>query len=156
MTSDCYLLLIQFSLVMLICVFLFFWGFAAKRPSTVCVFVGVANKIFHNKTRFCQYLATNPALHKILEGKHQPKEIGYANKNTDNGWSHSNTATLISYLVRVASRMDCFSVSQPLSHLPPFCPLNHHCQRWQKMHIELIVLHSTLRVLIRNRYQGKS
>ena len=42
------------------------------------------NKIFHDKTRFHQYLATNPALHKVLKGKLQTKEVGYINKNTDN------------------------------------------------------------------------
>ena len=42
------------------------------------------NKIFHDKTRFNHYLVTNPDLHKILEGKLQPKEVGYINKNTDN------------------------------------------------------------------------
>ena len=42
------------------------------------------NKIFHDKTIFSQYLATNTALHKILEGKLQPKEVCYINKNTDN------------------------------------------------------------------------
>lgn len=69
----------------------------------------------------------------------------------------SNTDTWISYLIRIASRMDHFSISQPLSHLPPSCPPNHNCQRWQKMYVEqLIIPHSTLMVLIRNRYQGKS
>ena len=42
------------------------------------------NKIFHDRNRFNQYLATNPALHKVLEGKLRPKEVGYLNKNTDN------------------------------------------------------------------------
>ena len=42
------------------------------------------NKILHDKTRFNQCLATNPDLHKILEGKLQPKEVGYTKKNTDN------------------------------------------------------------------------
>ena len=32
------------------------------------------NKIFHDKSRFHQYLAINPALHNILEGRLQPKE----------------------------------------------------------------------------------
>jgi hypothetical protein len=30
------------------------------------------NKIFHNKTKFKQYLSTNPAIHNILEEKLQP------------------------------------------------------------------------------------
>jgi hypothetical protein len=32
------------------------------------------NKIFHDKTKFTQYISTNPALRKIIDGKHQHKE----------------------------------------------------------------------------------
>ena len=42
------------------------------------------NKIFHDRTRSKQYLATNSALQKVLERNLQPKEVGYINKNTDN------------------------------------------------------------------------
>jgi hypothetical protein len=31
-------------------------------------------KIFHDKTNFTQYLPTNPALQRIIDGKHQHKE----------------------------------------------------------------------------------
>ena len=53
-------------------------------PSKLSITIEGQNKIFHDKTRFNQYLVTNPALHKILEGKHQPKVVGYINKNSDN------------------------------------------------------------------------
>ena len=53
-------------------------------PAKLSITIEGQNKIFHDKSRFHQYLATNPALHKILEGKLQPKEVGYTNKNTDN------------------------------------------------------------------------
>ena len=42
------------------------------------------NKIFHDKTSFHQYLATNPLVHKILDRKLQHKEDDYTNKNIDN------------------------------------------------------------------------
>ena len=42
------------------------------------------HKIIQNKTRFNQYLVTNPDLHKILEGKFQPKDFGYINIYTNN------------------------------------------------------------------------
>jgi hypothetical protein len=29
------------------------------------------NKIFYDKTKFTQYLPTNPALQRIIDGKHQ-------------------------------------------------------------------------------------
>ena len=40
------------------------------------------NKIFQDKNRFKQYVATNPALQKILEGKSQTKEANNTHNNT--------------------------------------------------------------------------
>ena len=34
-------------------------------------------KIFHDKNKFTQYLSTNPALQRIIDGKHQHKEGNY-------------------------------------------------------------------------------
>ena len=34
-------------------------------------------KIFHDKTKFTQYLSTNPAPQRIIDGKHQHKEGNY-------------------------------------------------------------------------------
>ena len=48
------------------------------------VSVNIDREIFHDKIKFNQYLATNPTLHKVLEGKLQPTEVGYINKYTDN------------------------------------------------------------------------
>ena len=53
-------------------------------PAKLPITIEGQNKIFHDETRFNQSLATNPALHKILEGKLQLKEVVYTNKNTDN------------------------------------------------------------------------
>jgi hypothetical protein len=39
-------------------------------------------KIFRDKTRFKQYLSTNPALQRILEGKLQHKEGTYTKEKT--------------------------------------------------------------------------
>jgi hypothetical protein len=36
------------------------------------------NKVFHDKTKFTQYLSMNPALQKIITGKHQQKDGNYA------------------------------------------------------------------------------
>ena len=35
---------------------------------------------FHDKTRFKQYLSTNPAIQKVLEGKLQPKKCNHTYK----------------------------------------------------------------------------
>ena len=53
-------------------------------PAKLSITIEGQKKIFHNKTRFHQYLAKNLALQKILEGKFQPKKDGYTNKNKDN------------------------------------------------------------------------
>jgi hypothetical protein len=34
-------------------------------------------KVFHDKTKFTQYLSTNPALQRIIKGKFQHKEGNY-------------------------------------------------------------------------------
>jgi len=34
-------------------------------------------KIFHDKTKFTQYLSTNPVLQRIIKGKAQCKEASY-------------------------------------------------------------------------------
>ena len=53
-------------------------------PAKLSITIEGQNKILHEKSKFHQYLATNPALHKMLEGKLQPKKVGYTNKNRDN------------------------------------------------------------------------
>jgi hypothetical protein len=35
-------------------------------------------KVFHDKTKFTQYLSTNPALERIIKGKHQHKDGNHA------------------------------------------------------------------------------
>ena len=42
------------------------------------------NKIFQDKNKFKQYVATNPALQKVIEGKSQPKESNIANTAYNN------------------------------------------------------------------------
>ena len=59
-------------------------------PAKFSITIDRQNKIFHNRTRFNQCLATNPALHKVLEEKRWPKEVSYINKNKDNRLSHSS------------------------------------------------------------------
>ena len=53
-------------------------------PAKLSITIDGENKIFHDKTKFKQYLSTNPALQKILEGKLQPKEENYNHKNIGN------------------------------------------------------------------------
>jgi hypothetical protein len=38
--------------------------------------------MFHDKTKFTQYLSTNPALQRIIKGKLQHKEGKYALEKT--------------------------------------------------------------------------
>jgi hypothetical protein len=44
-------------------------------PAKISVTIDGENKTFHDKTKFKQYLYTNTALQKVVEGKIQPKEV---------------------------------------------------------------------------------
>jgi hypothetical protein len=45
-------------------------------PAKLSINIDGENKIFQNKTKFKQYLSTNPALQRMLEGKLQHKDVG--------------------------------------------------------------------------------
>lgn len=53
-------------------------------PAKLSVLIDGENKIFNDKNKFQQYLQTNPALQKTLEGKIQPKKASYIQENTGN------------------------------------------------------------------------
>jgi hypothetical protein len=53
-------------------------------PAKLTVTIDGENKIFHDKTKFKQYLSTNPALLKALEEKFQPKEVNHSHEITRN------------------------------------------------------------------------
>ena len=46
-------------------------------PSQTLITIDGETKIFHDKTKFTQYLSTNPALQRIIKGKHQHKDGNY-------------------------------------------------------------------------------
>jgi hypothetical protein len=46
-------------------------------PTKLPITIDGETKIFHDKTKFTQYLSTNPALHKIIMGKRQHKDGNY-------------------------------------------------------------------------------
>ena len=43
-------------------------------PAKLSITIDGENKLFYEKTKFTQYLSTNPALQRIIKGKHQHKE----------------------------------------------------------------------------------
>jgi hypothetical protein len=43
-------------------------------PAKLSITIDRENNIFHDKTKFTQYLSTNPALQRIIDGKQQHKE----------------------------------------------------------------------------------
>ena len=60
-------------------------------PAKLSISIDGENKIFHDKTRFKQYLSTNPALQKVLEGKfHRQQSLTPANPKQE---KHTNTTT---------------------------------------------------------------
>ena len=46
-------------------------------PAKFSIIIDGEAKIFHDKTKFTQYLSTNPALQRIIDGKHQHKGGNY-------------------------------------------------------------------------------
>jgi hypothetical protein len=46
-------------------------------PAKLSITIEGETKIFHDKTKFTQYLSTNTALQRIIDGKHQHKEGNY-------------------------------------------------------------------------------
>ena len=55
-----------------------------KYPAKLLFTINGENKIFQDKNKFKQYVATNPALQKVIEGKSQPKESNNANTTYNN------------------------------------------------------------------------
>jgi len=58
-------------------------------PTKLQIATDGETKIFHKKTKFKQYVSTNPALQRILEGKLQHKEGTYTQENIRNSLSHN-------------------------------------------------------------------
>jgi hypothetical protein len=46
-------------------------------PAKLSITIHGDIKVFHDKTKFTQYLYTNPALQRIIKGKHQYKDGNY-------------------------------------------------------------------------------
>jgi hypothetical protein len=46
-------------------------------PAKLSITIDGENKVFHVKTKFTQYLSTNPALQRLVKGKHQHKDRNY-------------------------------------------------------------------------------
>jgi hypothetical protein len=46
-------------------------------PAKLSIIIYGETKVFHDKTKSTQYLSMNPALQRIINGKHQHKERNY-------------------------------------------------------------------------------
>jgi hypothetical protein len=47
-------------------------------PTKLSITIDGETKILHDKTKVIQYLSMNPALQRIIKGKHQHKDRNYA------------------------------------------------------------------------------
>jgi hypothetical protein len=47
-------------------------------PAKLSITINGETKVFHDKTKFTQYISMNPALQRIIKGKHQQKDGNYA------------------------------------------------------------------------------
>ena len=43
-------------------------------PAKLSITIDGKTKVYHDKTKFTQYLFTNPALQRVIMGKHQYKD----------------------------------------------------------------------------------
>ena len=48
-----------------------------RYPAKLSITVDGKTKVFHDKTKFTQYLSMNPDLQRIINGKHQHKDRNY-------------------------------------------------------------------------------
>ena len=46
-------------------------------PAKLSITIDGKTKVYHDKTKFTQYLFTNPALQRVIMGKHQYKDRNY-------------------------------------------------------------------------------
>ena len=46
-------------------------------PANLSITINGESKVFHDKNKFTQYLSTNPALQRIMNGEHQQREGNY-------------------------------------------------------------------------------
>jgi hypothetical protein len=49
-------------------------------PAKLSITVDGETKVLHDKTKFTQNLSKNPALHRIIKGKHQHNDRNYTLK----------------------------------------------------------------------------
>ena len=50
-------------------------------PAKLSITIDRETKVFHDKNKFTKYLSKNPALQRIIEGKHQQKDGNYVLEN---------------------------------------------------------------------------
>jgi hypothetical protein len=73
-------------------------------------------KVFHDKTKFTQYISINPALRRILEGKHQHKEGNYTlekkqeNNHSTNPKEDSHTNIIPPLITKIKGSNNHFSL----------------------------------------------
>jgi hypothetical protein len=51
-------------------------------PAKLSITIDGETKVFHHKTKFKHYLSMNPALQRIIKGKHQHKDGNYTVEKT--------------------------------------------------------------------------
>jgi hypothetical protein len=56
-------------------------------PAKLSITIHGETKILHDKAKFIQYIPSNPALQRIIKGKHQHKDRNYTIKKQENNLS---------------------------------------------------------------------
>jgi hypothetical protein len=52
-----------------------------RYPAKLSITIDGENKVFHDKAKFTKYVSLNPALQRIIKGKHKHKNVNQALEN---------------------------------------------------------------------------
>jgi hypothetical protein len=92
--------------------------------------------IFYNKTKFKQYLSTNPGLRRIIEGKRQLKEENYTQKSKKSIFSQQTqkertTQTISSLTAKITGSNNHWSLISPNINGYNFPVRRHRLTDWK-------------------------
>jgi hypothetical protein len=79
-------------------------------PAKLSITIDGETKIFHNKTKFTQYLSKNPALQRIIDGKHQYKKGNYTLQKARIIFQQTHTNIISPLTTKITGSNDHFSL----------------------------------------------
>jgi hypothetical protein len=77
-------------------------------PAKLSIIIDGETKVFHDKNKFTQYLSTNPALQRIIKGKHQEKDGNYTLEKARNLKKDSRKNRIPTLTTKITGSNNCF------------------------------------------------